>query len=308
MRLYGKGSLLTKTWTHLAVTYDGVTLRFCVNGVLVASRAISGAIATSNAPLRIGGNTIFGEFFQGRIDDIRIYNKALSPDEIARDMDAPVAPPTTSAGPIAAYSFDEGGGTTLTDFSRAGNSGVISGATWVPGGGKFSGALFFDGENDWVTVNDADTLDLSSTLTLEAWIYPTNVTDWRSILVKEQEGQPSAYGLFAANGLAPSPAGKVYLTNGVNERLYGAAPLARNTWSHIAFTYDGETMRFYLNGAQVSSRVLRGTVLTSKNPLRIGGNGVYGEFFQGKIDEVRIYNRTLSIGEIQKDMRTPVSP
>lgn len=307
-RVYGTGALLANTWSHLAVTYDGATLRFCVNGVLVASRALSGLIATSSFPLRIGGNSVFGEFFKGRIDDIRIYNKALSPDEIAKDMNTPVALLAMPAGPVAAYSFDEGKGSTLTDFSGEGNSGVISGAAWVPQDGKFGGALFFDGENDWVTINDTDALDLSSTLTLEAWIYPTSVTDWRSVLVKERAGQPSAYGLFAANGLTPSPAGKVYLTNGSNERLYGATALSLNTWSHIAFTYDGETMRFYLNGEQISSRVSKGTVFTSKDPLRIGGNSVYGEFFQGRIDEVRIYDRALRIGEIQKDMQTPVSP
>src|SRR5262249_38814385 len=111
-------------------------------------------------------------------------------------------------------------------------------------------------------------LDLSSTLTLEAWIYPTNVAGWRSVLVKEGTGHPSLYGLFAASGPEPYPAGKIYLTSDSNERVYGTTPLSPNTWSHIALTYDGVTTRFYLNGAQVGARAMSGPVLTSSNPLR----------------------------------------
>ncbi len=77
---------------------------------------------------------------------------------------------------------------------------------------------------------------------------------------------------------------------------------------HLAATYDGATQRLYVNGVQVSSRAQTGAMTTSASPLRIGGNGVWGEFFQGRIDEVRMYNRALSPAEIQTDMNTPVTP
>ncbi len=78
------------TWTHLAATYDGATLRLFVNGVQVASVARSGAIATSADPLQIGGDPIYGQYFAGRIDEVRVYNTALTAAQIQTDMNTPI--------------------------------------------------------------------------------------------------------------------------------------------------------------------------------------------------------------------------
>jgi hypothetical protein len=75
----------------LAATYDGATLRLYVNGTLASSLARSGSINTSNSPLRLGGNSIWGEWFNGLIDEVRIYNRALTQPEIQSDMNTPVA-------------------------------------------------------------------------------------------------------------------------------------------------------------------------------------------------------------------------
>jgi hypothetical protein len=79
-------------WTHLAATYDGAALRLYVNGALASTRAMTGPITASASPLRIGGNTIWGEFFNGVIDELRIYNRALTAQEIQSDMTLPVKP------------------------------------------------------------------------------------------------------------------------------------------------------------------------------------------------------------------------
>ena len=79
-------------WTHLATTYDGASQRLYINGVLVATRAQTGTIAVGNQPLRVGGNNSSGEFFRGLIDEVRIYNRALSAAEITADMTTPVVP------------------------------------------------------------------------------------------------------------------------------------------------------------------------------------------------------------------------
>src|SRR5688572_20099110 len=72
---------------------------------------------------------------------------------------------------VAAYSFDAGTGTTLTDLSGSGNHGTIAGATWTAAG-RFGGALSFDGTDDLVTIPDANSLDLTTGFTLEAWVKP----------------------------------------------------------------------------------------------------------------------------------------
>ena len=74
----------------------------------------------------------------------------------------------------------------------------------------------------------------------------------------------------------------------------------------MALTYDGATMRLYVNGTQVASRAQTGAIQATDNPLWIGGNSPYGEYFQGLIDEVRVYNRALPQTEVQADMNAPV--
>src|SRR5204863_4124868 len=112
--------------------------------------------------------------------------------------------------------------TTVTDLSGNGNTGTIAGASWTSQG-KFGNALNFDGISNWVTVNDSDSLDLTSGMTLEAWVYPTlNPFGWTTVIIKEQpEVDNQVYGLFAC-----SPYNLPLLdifTNTVHE-LYGPAP------------------------------------------------------------------------------------
>ena len=78
----------------MAGTYDGATLRLYVNGVQAATRPLTGALAAGTAPLSIGGNGVWGEWFAGRIDEVRVYNRALGAADIALDMDRRVAPGT----------------------------------------------------------------------------------------------------------------------------------------------------------------------------------------------------------------------
>ena len=79
-----------------------------------------------------------------------------------------------------------------------------------------------------------------------------------------------------------------------------------NQWTHLAATYDGTIQRFYVNGTQVAQRPLSGPIQVSSSPLRMGGNSIWGEFFQGRIDEVRVYNRALNATDIQTDMNRSV--
>src|SRR5207247_6816835 len=98
------------------------------------------------------------------------------------------------------------------------------------------------------------------------------------------------------------------ILGGVYGEVYGTTALTANTWSHLAATYDGATIRLYVNGVQVASRAQTGAIATSTNPLQIGGDSLYGQYFAGRIDEVRLYNRALSAAQIQSDMNTPVTP
>lgn len=203
---------------------------------------------------------------------------------------------------VAAYNFDEGTGTTLADRTNKNHSGTLSGASWSTAG-KTAGALSFNGSNNYVTIADADDLDFTTNLTLEAWIRPTSVSSWRNVIMKETTNGLS-YALYA--GSANNRA-SFYGRYGSNENgLNGTTNTPTNTWTHLAATYDGITMRLYVNGSQVSTRAQTGAIATSSGALRIGGNSVWGEYFSGLIDDVRIYNKALTATEIQTDMNTSV--
>jgi Concanavalin A-like lectin/glucanases superfamily len=210
---------------------------------------------------------------------------------------------STAVGLVAGYTFDEGSGTTVPDVSVYGNAGTISGAAWTSPG-KFSNALNFDGTN-WVTVNDSDSLDLSR-MTLEAWAYPTAATGtWTTILLKEA---PPGYNLAYHLQGDPSNHPSSYITTDVAglQGIVGPNPLPLNTWTYVAATYNGAMFSLYVNGIVVASQPVSGNILPSVGPLRFGGNSIWGEYFVGKIDEVRIYNRALNQTEIQADMNAPV--
>ena len=204
---------------------------------------------------------------------------------------------------MGAWGFDETSGTAVTDGSGRGNNGTISGATRTTAG-KFGSALTFDGVNDWVTVPDSASLDLSTRATLEAWVFPTSLGNaWRTAVMKEQPGQ-LVYGLYANNDLS-RPSGHLFTSSDLYST--GSAQLALNAWSHLAMSWDGTTQRLYVNGTQVASRAVGGTLVNSAGVLRFGGNGVWSEWFAGRLDEIRVYDRALTQSDLQADMATSVT-
>jgi hypothetical protein len=205
---------------------------------------------------------------------------------------------------VGAWGFDEASGTTATDSSGRANTGTLNGAT-RNASGRFGSALSFDGVNDWVTVPDADSLDLTTGMTIEAWIRPSAIGSlWRTVMLKEQ---PSSliYALYAGDGLG-RPATDVFTTS--DRGFSGTTATALNAWTHLAATYDGTTQRLYVNGVQAATLATSGSIRVSTGALRIGGNGTWNdEWFAGLIDEVRVYNRALTATEIQADMTVPIT-
>jgi hypothetical protein len=207
-------------------------------------------------------------------------------------------------GLVAAYGFEELSGAQAIDASGYGNHGTISNATRVTTT-QFGNVLRFTGSNSsWVTVNDSASLDLTTGMTLEAWVYPTAISGWRTVIMKEQAGMAS-YWLYANDDYSrPS---NVVNVGGVVRQLSAGSQLPINSWSHLASTYDGNTQKLYLNGVLVGSQAQTGAIALSSGALRIGGNAVWPwEYFSGYIDEVRVYNRALTQLEISADSRMAV--
>jgi subtilisin family serine protease len=282
----GPTALSKGTWSHVAVTSDGTTLRLYVGGQLKAT-APSVVLKGTGGVLEIG-HSVFSGYFDGRIDEVRIYDETLSQGQIEADRDTPVEP-------IAAYSFNEGSGSTLND-SVANHDGTVSGATWTAEG-RYGQALDFDGTNDVVTIADANDLDLTGSFTIEAWVRPDVLSGWRPVVHKGETG-PSGY-VLSANSDLSKPQGTV-ANAGTVKSVSGPSALHSGIWTHLALSSNGTTLSLYVGGELVETAPAVAAKATA-GVLKLGYSGFYGAYFDGLIDEVRIYDTALSQSQIETD-------
>jgi hypothetical protein len=291
-----------------------------VSGTVSVTATASDNVGVTGVQLRVDGTALGAELtsspYTRSWDTPTVPNGTHTLTAVARDAagnsttSASVAvtvdnlPPDTS-GLVGAYGFEEASGTTTADSSTAGNTAtLVNGVARAPAAGKFGSALTFDGVNDMLTVPDANSLDFTTAMTIEAWVNPTTSggSAWRTVVLKEQSGA-LVYALYA-NMDAVRPSFHGFSTSEFDTR--GTAAVPANTWTHLAGVFDGLMLRLYVNGTQVSSTAMTGPLTTSTGALRMGGNGIWGEWFAGRIDEVRLYNRALSTAEIQTDMNRAV--
>jgi hypothetical protein len=217
---------------------------------------------------------------------------------------AAASPAYAANGLVASWPFDEGSGTAVQDTSGHGNNGVLSGdAQWI---GGFSGsALSFDGNTGRVRVPDSASLDPTAAVSVSAWVRATEPqSDFNYILAKGASGC-----LAASYGLYTGPNGGLMFYVARNKGLsYTRSPDAghgvwNGSWHLVVGTYDGNSVRLYLDGSQVGN----GTAHTGPidydfpdNDLFIGHyNTCPTEDFHGDVDSAQIYNRALTPSEVR---------
>jgi RHS repeat-associated protein len=213
------------------------------------------------------------------------------------------------SGLVAAYGFEEGegSGSTVNDTSGDDNHGTISGATRTVLGKSRSG-LVFDGVDDSVAVPDSASLDLTTGMTLSAWVKPDTISGRPQDLIFKERGSDGSYAL-GADGPGGSQPRTGFSRVGGWQMATAPTPLTAGQWAHVAGTWDGQSLKLYVDGTLVRTEARTGPIVTSGDPLRIGGTAVFGtnRFFDGTIDEVRVYNHALSAQDVQTDRDTPVS-
>ncbi|MDZ4217082.1 MAG: LamG-like jellyroll fold domain-containing protein, partial [Candidatus Gracilibacteria bacterium] len=198
-----------------------------------------------------------------------------------------------TAKKLMALNMPFNSGTTQSDFSGNGLNGTATNMV-TPNGyvtsGRVGGAMSFDGTNDYISVSDANILDITSALTLSVWVYPTSFSTQKNIICKGDGNSSYNYCLYltATNG---------YITLGGGTNPSSTIAPVLNQWSHIATTFNGATHRFYVNGTQVYQAT--GTLgAANAFPLYIGYNNYSTQYFNGSLDEVQIYPRALSAAQI----------
>ena len=214
----------------------------------------------------------------------------------------PAATGEVTTGLLANWRCDEGTGTTTADAAAGHSGSLINGPTWVAPGRIGAGALNFAAANSqYVNVANATALNPAAGLTITAWL---NAVDWggnRRILQKGNSD--NEYRLLAENGALK------FHPNGVGT-LTTALP-ATNTWVHVAATWNGATMAIYVNGVLQASQAATGSITSTADPLAIGtkyGSTAAGDYFNGNLDEVRVYNRGLSAVEINSVLHAGDAP
>ena len=285
------GSVTVKlnTWTHIVCTYDTTSMTIYVNGALDTTKthSIGGSLFTDVSNLYIGyGTPGLNQFFAGSIDDVRVYNMAISQATASQIYKS------TKSDFVGYWTFDEGSGNVAYDESCNRNNGTISGsASYLTG--VYDNCLSFNGTTDYVMINNSVSLETDS-ITISAWIYPTSASQGTIVsknvpfAVMHSPSGNIQFGIFA--GTSP---GWDWAT--------GSIAVSLNTWTHIACTYDKTSMKIYIDGVLDTAKThsIGGNIFAYESNLYIGyGTPGLDQYFAGNIDDVRIYNHSLSESEI----------
>jgi hypothetical protein len=266
---------------------------------------------------KVGGGTVDASWFNPRSGAVTAIGSY--PNTGTRSFDAPgsiaegndwvlaldgkaAPPPAPPANPVAYWKLDEGSGTKTTDASGNSNTAtLVNGASWATG--KRGGAARLDGANDHLQAPASSTINSVKTrLTIAAWVY-RNATQagWTTVANRQKGTTKGEYYFLGFRDDRPS----FYIDTASGEKgitASSAAPVA--SWFHVAATYDGTSMRLYVDGGQVASAPCSGVALTTDSrPITLGashndGLGTIKEALSGRLDNVRIYARALSAAEI----------
>jgi len=301
-------------WHHVTGVYDVSSnlMRLYVDGLETSVSITANSSGTKNFtgyPFYIGAENRQGSadnWIIAKIDEVRIYNRALSAAEVRYLYN--------KGKPIAHWKFDEGSGSTAFDSANNAGNGTITGATYTTG--QYGTSLDFDGTDDNVNVADTAVLDFDDTadMTISGWFNRDTATTDDVIVAKR-------------NGIASTDTGYIaYLDDATDTLIFevsdatdeyqleSSATFTSTGWNHFTIVWDQDSAansEIYINGRVDSAADTRtianiGT-LANAVALRIATESDGGNPFDGKLDDVRIYNYARTAEEIRVDYNTGLS-
>lgn len=312
------------TWYHVAGVFDPVNgLALYINGVKQSetnpNTGAPGARPEITALGRWGDLNI--RHFNGQLDEVRLWDRALSQDEIRNSLNVTLT--GSESGLVAYYDFEEGipngdnsaaGGdiTQVIDQAGSNNGSVInftrngSSSNWVTGKAFSEGntALDFDGNGDYIEAPHASSLNLND-FTLEAWVKTTSTSSLGRIVSKPL-GSVQNYSLLVDNGSV-----FVVFDNGSSGQFLSSNSTVNDgNWHHIVGVRSSSDnlLQIYIDGILDNSVTTTGTPITGTGPLSIGwfSSSFPSEIYSGQMDEVRVWNRALTLDEIQCNIDKPL--
>lgn len=300
-------------WTHLVAVSNGSgSCTIYQNGLPTATGNTGVTFGTS---LNIGATS-----YTGKMDDFRLYNYALTANEIKQDLNASsttksgsstqtISGTTTSIEyclpgdtttctlPVTEYNLEEGKGQSLIDLSGSGNHATtFNSPTWLTG--KVGKAVQFDGSSSYASTSSTPLTSLTN-WSLEAWIKPANLNQLGVAVYNGKD--TGGYGFGVGNGSGGAGSKLVGLLGGVVWVDSGYTFPNANQWYHIVMTRDTTTTRLYVNGKQTT-----GTVTNAPKAVQaaislgaeLDSTSLPSRYFSGAVDQVRFYNYVRSVSQI----------
>ena len=198
-------------------------------------------------------------------------------------------------GLVGHWTFDDGQGSIARDASGRDNHGTImGGAEWTVG--KIGGALGFDGTDDFVSIPNESTFDITGNITVSAWVKVESFTKpWQAIVTKGDR----AWRIHRANETDSAGFACSDLSRRQVGDLYGKRNIADGQWHHVAGVLDGAASSVFVDGKLDASMESSPDISVNDFSVLIGANAqIPGRLFHGQIDDVRIYDRALSSAEL----------
>lgn len=284
---------------HVAVTKTGNQVVFYVDGNASPpiTYNVNFAFNTNAAIGARGDGSILNSFF-GVVDDLSIYNRALTAAEVGSIVNGSGAgkcKPTAATPPNGMVAWWGGDGN-AGDNSGTGNQGNLIDTAGF-GIGKVGQAFSLDGVNDYVEVPHSTSINFGANqpMSFDVWLKRTGTNTYQPIFTKRADCFVELHYYFAFYegdntllfGSTGAPA------NGVSTT---ADKLPLDTWTHVSVSFDGTNATMYVNGDAVATHAM--TLNPNTAPLAIGGQPTCGQYFGGLIDELTFYNRAITPAEI----------
>lgn len=282
--------ILNTDWHHGAAVYDGESMKIYVDGVLKASGSNTGALHSTNSDVYIGNQNSINHF-NGTIDEVLIYDVALTETQINQIYSDTPKPGDGEESLISYWKLDESDGTSAAD-SHGTNNGTMTNAVW--GSGVVGNCLNFNGIEGNVKIINTPELNPVNSITMMAWARTQANLTCKIAQKGDWDGHGIGQGKWDGWNVG------IRTNDNVSHLIHwgGGLPVL-NEWYHLAMTYDGATLKMYVNGQLRNSAPVTGNLKINTRDFSIGSDNNAQKFFNGSIDEVKIYGTALSQTEIQ---------
>lgn len=308
-KIQSNQSLVDGTWYHIVALVDRdstANTRIYVNGIptttTVSNLATHTGSITNTEVLALGSESDGGFYWDGALDQIRVYNYLRTASQIAYNYNG--------GEPVAWWKLDQTSGTSVLDYSGFNSHGTFNNmdpaTDWLSGSNcRLNGCLDFDAVNDYVTIPANDIIQPTSSITVSAW-YRTSSTAVQGIVLKRYAELTAPFNSYGLHVLAGGLPAFVLSTSMTQTVLSWNRNISDSRWHHITGVYDGTQARLYVDGKLVNSTPLTGNIIYSNITLRFGA-GVLPppvsdkQLLNGRLDEVKIFNYPLDEAAVKNE-------